>query len=381
MISTYSSSDIYDLGSKPKILLVDDQPTTIKIAKKYLDNFGFEVDTALNGFEALDILQKKPNIDLAILDIMMPKMNGLVLCKKLRESYSLYELPILFLTARDSIEDIIEGFEAGGNDFLIKPFDSNELLIRSKTLIKLKKLTEANTTLQKALELNRQFHRLTIHDLKNPLTSIMLLADVLSKSIGDKKELLEPIQLIQETSQRMLKMINDFLELSMLDMGTLVINKELVNIYSILNMVIETNKPQIEKKKQILIKEYPENDEFFINADPMRLMEIFDNLISNAIKYTSYNKKIWVKSSIVKKDPTDISILIEVKDEGQGIKENEKKFLFDRFNKLSSIPTGGETSHGIGLAITKQLVELHSGKIWAESQYGVGTSFFVELPV
>ncbi|EKJ86925.1 signal transduction histidine kinase [Leptospira meyeri] len=175
-----------DLNRNLTILAVDDDPINLEVLKIQLSGSGFNVVPVLDGPTAINVANEiKP--DLVLLDIMMPKMSGYQVCKILRESYSMYEMPILMLTAKNRIEDVLSGLEAGANDYLGKPFDKRELLARVNTLILLKSAVEEKEdylSIKAELKLAKKIQdsslplnpptggRATIVSRYNPMTSI-----------------------------------------------------------------------------------------------------------------------------------------------------------------------------------------------------------------
>ncbi|OGU12947.1 MAG: hypothetical protein A2X61_09170 [Ignavibacteria bacterium GWB2_35_12] len=362
-----------------KILVVDDEPIMAQLIKNYFNLYNYNIVVCHDGLTALQTIINNPDFDLIVLDVMMPKMSGLDVARQIRQNYSLFELPILILTARNQIADLVEGFEAGANDYLLKPFDPNELIARGKTLIKLRRLTKVNLILQQAIELKNQFINMTVHDLKNPLNVIQGISVMLKDlPITDTTEA-EMIDLIHESSTLMSNLINELLENASLESGKITIDRKIIDLNEVAEDIITGNQTRADNKKQKLILKAGPKDKCHINADNIRIYEILDNLVNNAIKYSPKGKNIQISISHVKEKKIRF-VRCEVKDEGPGLTQEDMKRLFGKFQRLSAQPTGGESSTGLGLSIVKQLVELHDGRIWAESEYGKGTSFIVEFP-
>jgi signal transduction histidine kinase len=230
----------------------------------------------------------------------------------------------------------------------------------------LKKVEEANAFKTELLGI-------AAHDLKNPLQVISGFSSLIDEaaSLNDAKQY---ATLIQSSSARMLKLIKDLLETAALDSGRLDLNKIPVNLADLLRAVAEHNRPNAEKKSQTIELDLEDD---LVEIDLERMREVFENLVSNAVKYSPNGKRIVVGSR-----RSELGIVAFVKDEGQGLTEEDKQKLFGKFQRLSARPTGGESSTGLGLSIVKQLVELHGGKVWAESDgKDKGTTFFVALPL
>ncbi len=231
----------------------------------------------------------------------------------------------------------------------------------------LKKVEEANAFKTELLGI-------AAHDLKNPLQVISGFSSLIDDA-ASLDEAKQHATLIQSSSGRMLKLIKDLLETAALDSGKLDLNKIPVNLADLLRAVAEHNRPNAEKKSQTIELALEENE--IVEIDVERMREVFENLVSNAVKYSPNSKRIVVGSR-----RSELGVEVFVKDEGQGLTEEDKQKLFGKFQRLSARPTGGESSTGLGLSIVKQLVELHGGKVWAESDgKDKGTTFFVALPL
>ncbi len=363
------------------ILVVDDEPLMAQLIKNYFALYNYNIEIRLDGYSTIKSLEKGDEYDLIILDIMMPDISGLEVARQIRQKYSLFELPILIITARNQIADLVEGFEAGANDYLLKPFDGNELVSRAKTLIKLRRLTKVNLILQEATEFKNPFINMTVHDLKNPLNVIQGISLMLKDYYGKESEQTEMLSLINESSTLMSNLINELLENAHLESGKVAVNKSEINMNDVVKEVLTNNKARANSKEQTLVFSPGPESSSFINGDNIRLHEIIDNLINNAIKFSPKGKSIFVTVKNVKAQKNIKYVRCEIRDEGPGLTDEDKEKIFGKFQRLSARSTGGESSTGLGLSIVKQLVELHDGTIWVESEYGKGTTFFVQFPV
>ncbi len=374
-ILTYSGEKEYEA----RILVVDDDTKMLKLIRNYLTVENYQVETALCGRDTIEILNSPVDYDLLILDLIMPDISGYDICKIIRKTRTLYELPVIMLTTKNKVEDIVKGFEAGANDYVSKPFNYLELLARVKTLIKLRNLTRANTILQQAIDMKNQFLNMTIHDLKNPLNVIIGLTKMIKREVSGKTDSFELLELILESSDLMINLVNELLEAAKIESGKFNLSKVLLNLNELAEAAYKKSAPGADMKRQKLIFNPEPNDDAFILGDNLRVQEIIDNLISNAVKYSPYGKQIEINiRAVIGHDDTKY-IRLEVSDEGPGLTEEDKNKIFGKFQKLSAQPTGGERSSGLGLSIVKQLVDLHDGKIWVESELGQGSKFIVEF--
>jgi signal transduction histidine kinase len=317
-----------------------------------------------------------------LLDIMMPVMSGLEVLQKLREKYATAELPVILLTALGSRSDVVRGLELGANDYLTKPFDTDELEARVRSQIRLKRLHEEYLTgLDRMRQLDvikDKFLQITAHDLKSPLGTLMmglqLLRDATPLVGGLIPEYDRLIGMMRAAASSMHTIIDDYLDLDTIKAGQLRLNMQQVW----LNQQVTTATEQL--------RVYAENKGIYVvldldrslptcPGDPDRISQVINNLLTNAIKFSPRGTSVRVRT-----EQRNGSLRLEVADQGPGIPAHELPHLFQEFARLSNKPTGGEKSSGVGLAITRYLVEAHGGRIGAESTMGEGSTFWVELP-
>lgn len=234
-------------------------------------------------------------------------------------------------------------------------------------------LAQANDALQIANQFKTDILHIAAHDLKNPLQSILGFSELIGLEVEDDSVIAGWTKEIFSSSKRMIAFINAMLEEASLENGQIELSKKQIAIETIARKTVEQNQTQAERKEQKI--HFDCEVGCFADVDKERLSEAFDNLIGNAIKYSEYGKQIYVSVKTRGK-----FIRFAVKDEGPGLTDEDKQKLFQKFQRLTAQPTGGESSTRLGLSITKLLVELHSGRIWAESEHGKGSTFFIELP-
>ncbi|HMB90376.1 MAG TPA: ATP-binding protein, partial [Rhodothermales bacterium] len=339
---------------------------------------------AVDGQDALEQARTvKP--DLIISDVIMPRMTGYDLCRTLKADRALAHVPLILLTSRASLDEKLKGLEAGCDDYLTKPFSARELLVRSHNLIDLssqrkvlralnKELRVTNEELREVSEMKSQLLRIAAHDLKNPLNGIREFAKILKEEIESGTPSIELLDLIHLSSDQMLDMVSKILDSEMLESGQLNLEMQPVSVARVAESVVRHNRPQAERKGETLLLHLDEDDPCMVTASPDWLRDALDNLVSNAIKYSPFDKTIWVTV----KRHGDI-VQFSVRDEGPGLTAQDKQKLFGKFQRLSATPTSDESSTGLGLSIVKQIVDLHGGRVWAESKAGAGSTFTIEL--
>lgn len=248
---------------------------------------------------------------------------------------------------------------------------NNELVTTQRELIK------RNIELERLHELKNEFIGMASHDLRNPLQviqgySLMLL----NKRFGDlNAEQQQFISVIKRNSDFMVKLITDLLYISKIDAGKLKLELTETDLIELLQKNVELNRLLLEQK-QIRILFFMQDDLPKVVVDPAKIEQVLNNLISNAGKFSAPNTTIEVRV-----DKSDTEVVISVRDEGQGIPADEINRLFIPFENLSVKSTAGEQSTGLGLAIVKRVVEGHKGRIWVQSEVGVGSTFSFSLPL
>lgn len=243
-------------------------------------------------------------------------------------------------------------------------------------------LSNKNEELRKANEIKSELLGIVAHDLKNPLQVIIGYTGLLKVEVNEIPSAHKKLGMINKSSDKMLMLITDLLETASIDSGKLKMNIVPVELGQLAHSVVKEIHQLAEKKRQEILFTSEEN--CIIKADKMLVRQVMDNLISNAIKFSDFNKKIWVTVER-KKNPgeteEDDMVTFIVRDEGPGLTSEDKRKLFGKFQRLSAKPTAGESSTGLGLSIIRDLVKLHKGKIHVESEPGMGSIFSVDFPV
>lgn len=357
--------------SKGLILIVDDTPSNLQVLAGILEENGYDVGFAINGTQALDSLSNTLP-DLVLLDIMMPDIDGIEVCRRIKANPITKDVPIIFLSAKSKKEDIVIGFEEGGADYVTKPFSAAELIARVNTQIGLKRATEE----LRVLNANKdKFFSIIAHDLKGPFQGLLGLTEMLQDNfdrLSDEQKTTF-IEDIHTSANKFYSMLDNLLMWARVQMGRAKPDKISFRLNDILNDILDIMKHNALNKYISLVNEI--EDSIVVFGDKNLANRILHNLISNSIKFS--NNGGFVKSSVKLVGST---YEISVSDNGIGIKPESLKRMFLIGENISTQGTSGEVGTGLGLILCKDLAELNGGKIFVESKVGEGTKFTFTLP-
>jgi two-component system sensor histidine kinase/response regulator len=356
-----------------RLLVVDDQPANIQIVGRLLGGLGFEILPATDGEQAMKCLAAgRPGPDLVLLDVLMEGLDGFEVCRRIRANPDWADIPVIFLSAADDKELTVRALEAGGVDYVTKPFNQAELVSRVRTHLALK---AARDRLKRLAEDKDELLGILAHDCKNHLGGMHMTAQLLcehARTLGDGR-LGQMAENIEQSSALMLAFVKEFLANSAADRG-LLFQPQPICLNDAVSGVARRLRETAHRKQLNLRVELAEGDAK-VTATGAAMDQVLDNLLSNAIKFSPPGKQI-----VIGVRSADQTVECYVRDQGPGFSEQDKLQLFRRYVRLSARPTGGEPSTGLGLSIVRKLVEAMNGQVVCESVPGGGTTFFVRLP-
>jgi len=347
-------------GEEAKVLVVDDEAVNRQVLTNLLGLQQYQIEEAADGPDALRLIEAEQP-DIVLLDIMMPRMSGYEVCRKLRENAEMDQLPIIMLTAKNQAKDLEEGFKAGANDYMVKPFSRAELTARLGVHLKLAQLIK-----QQRFSTIGQMAGGIVHDLKNPIGVIKGYAELARDPDFDKEERDEFLTTIEQEADRLSDMAHGILDYMK---GEVTLNKEDLPLKEYLNDVTKFLKPAFSEDDIELTLQVDYDGSIALDGD--RFRRVIYNLANNAREVMEPGGSFSIKAFEDNKQ-----ICIEFRDTGGGIPAEIQKDLFKPFATF-----GKASGTGLGLAMVKQLVEVHEGEITFESVAGEGTTFIITLPL
>jgi signal transduction histidine kinase len=383
-----------------RVLVVDDADFNREVMTRILEREGYLVETAVDGADALEKM-RAGSFDMVLLDVMMPGVDGVQVIETMHGDDGLKNLPVIMLSALSEQETVLKCIQLGAQDYLPKPINQQLLKARIAACLEKKRshdlerdytrrvesmsaqLHTVNESLRQANQIKTRFLATAAHDLKNPLGGILLMADRILQEAeeGRAGEVTHKQAIrIHDMVQKMLQIINGVLDTAIHEMGAINLVLEVTNLADLVHRVVQENEAYASSKDIRLLYVETLAAECWGVLDRVRIAQAMDNLVNNAIKYSPYGSTVQVELGLRIVEGKD-RVHIEVRDQGPGLTKEDQAQAFGLFQRLSAQPTGGEYSTGLGLSIVKQMVELHDGWVWIESEPGQGAAFLVELPL
>jgi len=365
-----------------KILVVDDNEQNRTLARITLEDEGYTVVLASSGEEGLAAFERE-HLDCILLDVQMPGMDGHSTCQRIRSMPGGADVPVLFLTALRDVDTFDRALKAGGTDFLTKPIQPAELVLRVQQALKLRRLDhELRAQYDQVRRQRDELFRLQllqadltafiVHDLKNPVNSIDLHAQLLLRDKDASERSRNTAGRIRAQVRELMRLILNLLDVTRGEQGHLSPTRALVDLRGVIGEIVEVRSAQAEARGVTLRAnvEAP-----VVHADADLLRRVIENLLENAILHAP-------RASTVRVDAvqTDHSVEVRVADEGAGVPDTMREAIFERFVQLAEGQGGGaRVGRGLGLTFCKLAVQAHGGRIWVEDGRP-GAVFRVQFP-
>ena len=362
-----------------KILIVDDVVSNVLLLKILLTNEKFQVCTAANGHQCIE-QTKKEKPDLILLDVMMPDISGFDTAVILKKDPETRDVPIIFLTALNSPSDLVKGFQVGANDFLTKPFNKEELVMRVMHQIELvaakRTIVLQNEELKRTINNRDKMYSVIAHDLRSPMASIRmvlnLLVNVVSRDVvGD--EIFGLLDKANRESEETHDLLDNLLKWTKSQTGRLNVVTQDIDLNDIVPGVVDIFR-MIAEMKGITLTYLSDHEHLIVRGDNDMLKTIIRNFISNAVKFTGEGQNIEVFCC----EEGDFA-RVSVRDHGVGIAPDRVESIFN--NGETTYGTGGEEGSGLGLQLCQDFARKNGGDVRVESTLGEGSTFSFTVPL
>jgi len=374
-------------GQRQRILIVDDEPRNIRLVENILYAEPYDLITARSGPEALEAVEKSAP-DIVLLDIMMRSMSGFEVCRQIKSSPQHRMIPVVMVTALSDVNDRVEAMEAGADDFLSKPIDAAELIVRVRSLLRIRQL---NQEIAWATTQRLRYMAGIAHDIRSPLNALELSMELLAARLPKDERLTSLWSNITSCVDQIRMLSNDVMKYYQMEAGQFQLNYSRSRVADIVEAATSVALP-LANEKGVIFASGPIPD-MALEVDRGTIIQVLLNLLTNAIKYTDaggqVNLNLYDLSQGSYTLPTrhhppmlalpNSGLIVEIVDTGRGIAPENFHRIFTEFDRIT---TSDEDMDGVGLglAVSQRLVRLHGGEIWFTSQAGQGSSFAFYLP-
>lgn len=354
-----------------RLLIVEDDEPSRRLLRDIFEQQGYCISEAVDGEAALDAVDQSPP-DVILLDIMIPRLDGLEVCRRLKASPRTAQTPILLVTALHEREDRLRGISCGANDFISKPIDTDEVLLRVRNALRMKRAFDQRDHL---LRLREDLSDMIVHDIRNPLVAIMLVA----KKLASQK----PSDQVRESANNILgqvdlieRFIEDLLDVSQMEQDSIKLSLTDLDLTELIPVVLENHRHQAEQKL-IALAFHPPATPCPVRVDKRLLSRLLDNLLANAIKFSPESGCVSVSVLAASADLPVCRIVVE--DDGPGVPLHFRETIFDKYSVVEAEGSPVRQT-GLGLTFCKLAAQAHGGRISVVSRQPHGSAFVVELP-
>jgi|SoiMethySBSTD1v2_1073268.scaffolds.fasta_scaffold07523_9 two-component system sensor histidine kinase/response regulator len=366
----------------PDVLVVDDDPRNRKLLEEYLSGAGYKVRLAQDGRSALaEAAERAP--DLVLLDVMMPDLSGLEVCRKLKSDPRTRLSQVVLVTALDGTPHRVEGLDTGADDYVSKPVRREEFMAKVRSLLRARRLLaeieEARATLairnaqlEELEALKETLSQTLVHDLKNPLAAVLGNLELMERRV--EEPVLNLVRRSKAAAWRMHQMILNLLDVATLEEGKFLLHPETVDAAGLARKACqEMEGAAAPRGVTIAVDAGADRNE--VRGDPAILRRVLDNLLGNALEHSPPGGKILV--NVVS---CDEGVEITVADDGPGVPEAFRERIFEKYQRLESRKTVPGANRGLGLTFCRLAIEAHGGTIWVDEAPGGGARFRALLP-
>ncbi|MEB3226152.1 MAG: hybrid sensor histidine kinase/response regulator [Synechococcus sp.] len=355
-------------GDRDRVLVVDDSPDNLLLIQSILEDENLDIFTVSSGSKALDLVRQQP-FHLILLDIMMPQMDGFEITRQIRNDPHLPYIPILLITAHAQ-PSVALGLDIGADDFIRKPVEIDELIARVRSLLRFKHTVDEKNMIVRQRE---DFASRLTHDMRTPLIAAdRMLNLLLQGALGELSvSIQEVLRTMSRSNANLLEMVNNILEVYRYESERKTFYFSRIDLSAIMGNVLEELQPLAQEKGiQLQGKIPPES--VWLEGDRLAIHRVLVNLVSNGIKFTDQGQVTLILEKIA-----DIAVQIQVSDTGCGIDPEDHQEIFERFRQGKHYQGGS----GLGLHLSKLIIEAHQGTISLNSRPQAGSTFTIVIPL
>lgn len=360
-----------------RVLVVDDEPRNRELLRDMLELRGYSVDEAANGAEVFErFAAAEP--DVVLLDVAMPEMDGLTVCRRLKADGKTAAVPVIMVTAHTDRLDRLAGIEAGANDYLTKPVDLQDMVLRVRNAVNAKRqhdeLRQSYARLRELEHLRDSLTHMVVHDLRSPLAVVLMALDILKANLAKQisPDDLECLKRCEAGVITMKEMIATLLDVSRFEAKSMPLSPTPTDLNELARTTAGTLR-QVAAKRAIRLIE-TSNEPVRVPCDAEIIRRVLANLLDNALKFTRRNGEVEVAVGRLNASRVRVS----VRDTGPGIPDAHRSRIFEKFSQVEASEARRGT--GLGLAFCKLAIEAHGGDIGVESEIGKGSTFWFTLP-
>lgn len=354
------------METQPSILVIDDEPDNFDVVETLLDSENYQMYYAPSGQQALDRL-KSFQPDVILLDVMMPDLDGLEVCRRMKADPQWQAVPIIMVTALTDKEDLARCLGAGADDFISKPVNGVELRARVRSMLRIKQQYD---NVQALLKLREDMVNMMVHDLRTPLAGILLSTEILRYPDLSPQKQQQKVNQIAIAGRQLQSLIDSLLIMAKLESGKMVLNYTEVDLCALCMSAVADVEAIAAQKQLTLVSELPEPGGL-VKLDAAIFRRVLDNLLSNAIKFSPSNSQVTLRAEYLEVGRAKV----QVADSGPGVPENLRQSIFEKYEIGTLMQEVSQI--GLGLAFCKIAIEAHHGSIFIEDHHPRGSIFTV----
>lgn len=365
----------------PDVLVVDDDPRNRKLLEEYLLGAGYEVRLAHDGGSALALAAERPP-DLVLLDVMMPDLSGLEVCRRLKADARTRLCQVVLVTALDGTPHRVEGLDTGADDYVSKPVRREEFMAKVRSLLRARRLLAEieenratlalrNSQLEELEALKETLTQTLVHDLKNPLAAVLGNLELMERRV--EEPVLNLVRRSKAAAWRMHQMILNLLDVAALEEGKIVLHPETIDAGQLARKACQEMEGAAAPRGLALAVDAEEG--CAVRGDAAVLRRVLDNLLTNALEHSPQGGRVTVRVA-----PCDEGVEIAVIDQGAGVPEAFRERIFEKFQRVENRSSVPGANRGLGLTFCRLAVEAHGGAIWVDDAPEGGARFRALLP-